>query len=104
MGSGNIAKLMKAMRVVPSTSNDEIALKAFDGLVHSVLPDVFIPALGRLTFSLKHMILLSLLVYGADAADELAALPKDGLGNLALALDRVWRSCFQLPLVMAVVE
>merc|ERR1719480_329735 len=100
---GNIAKLMKAT-LVPHTSSDDEALDAFDNLAHTTLPDAFLFALGDVSFSYKHLAILCILVYGADAADELAALPKEGLGNLALVLDRTWRACFQLPVTIAINE
>merc|ERR1719215_425827 len=100
----NVANLMKATEAVPLDSSTHAALSKFDELVHGNLPDVFLPAVGNLSFAYKHLAMFCILIYGADAADELAALPKEGLGNVALILDRTWRACFQLPCVIALTE
>jgi len=100
----DISRLMKAMEVVDQTSSDSDALKAFDCLVHEVLPAVLIPALGRLTFEYKHLAVLAILLHGADGVDNVAARPGEGLHNLIFSLDKVWRSLFQFPLVVGLVE
>jgi len=100
----NIALLMQAMLGFPQDFSDDYALHEFHKLIHKSLPEALFPVLGRLTFRYRHTALVALLVYGADAADELNALPKEALGNLAIILDKVWRGCFQIPITIALIE
>jgi len=100
----NIAVLMRAMFDLPEDCSSDYALGEFNKLVHQDLAETLFTVLGRLTFGYKHMALVTILVYGADAVDELNALPKEGLGNLAIALDKLWRGCFQLPIGLALTE
>jgi len=100
----NIAVLMRAMCDLPEDCSTDYALGEFNKLVHEHLSEALFTALGRLTFGYRHVALVTILVYGADAADELNALPKEGLGNLAIALDKLWRACFQLPIALAITE
>jgi len=102
--SRDISRLMKAMQVVDQMSSISDALKAFDCLVHDVLPAVLIPALGRLTFAYKHVAVLAILLHGADGVDQVAAHSGNGRYIFILALEKVWRGLFQFPLVVGLLE